>query len=111
MPPDDDAQIRQQRAQFIKAFESISTSTANLAVATANLAAVAKKQIEVMNGLIDVASGVAETVMMPKDGMRDVTDELIDEIRGLREDLRIVLKAGGLQSTLAALFSGARAKK
>ena len=111
MPPDDEAQIRQQRAQFIKAFEEISVSTANLAVATTNLVAISKKQIEVMNGLIDVASGVAETVMMPKDGMRDVTDELIDEIRGLREDLRIVLKASGLQSTLAALMGGGRMKK
>jgi hypothetical protein len=104
MPPDDEAQIRQQRAQFIKSFEDI-------ALATANLSAVAKKQIEVMNGLIDVASGVAETVMMPKDGMRDVTDELIDEIRGLREDLRIIIKSGGLQSAFSALFSGARTKK
>lgn len=103
MPPDDD-QIRQQRAQFIKSFQDI-------AAATANLAAVAKKQIEVMNGMIDVASGLAETVMMPKDGMRDVTDELIDEIRGLREDLRIVVKAAGLQSTLAALLGGGRAKR
>ena len=71
MTAEDDLQIRQQRAKFIKAFEDI-------AVSTANLAAVSKKQIEITNSLIDTASGLAETVMMPKDGLRDVIDELID---------------------------------
>lgn len=103
MTAEDDLQIRQQRAKFIKAFEDI-------AVSTANLAAVSKKQIEITNSLIDTASGLAETVMMPKDGLRDVIDELIDEIRGLREDIRIVVKASGLQSALVAMFPGTRRK-
>ena len=38
-------------------------------------------------------------------------EALLDEIRGLREDLRIVLKAGGLQSTLVALMGGGRRGK
>lgn len=104
MTAENDAQIQQQRAKFIKAFEDIS-------IATANLAAISKKQVEIMNNLIDVGAGVADTVMMPKDGLRDVIDELIDEVRGLREDLRIVVKAGGLQSALVSLFPGARIKK
>ena len=103
MTPEDELQIRQQRAKFIKAFEDIAASTANLA-------AVSKKQIEITNSLIDTASGLAETVMMPKDGLRDVIDELIDEIRGLREDIRIVVKGSGLQSALASMFPGTKRK-
>jgi len=96
-----EVEIRKHREQFIKAFQDI-------AVATANLAAISKKQIELMNQQIDVVSGQIESIMLPKDGLRDVLDELIDEIRGLREDLRVVAKAGGLQTTLAALFGAGR---
>jgi hypothetical protein len=105
MPPDEqDVQIRAQRAAFIKAFQDIS-------VATANLAAISKKQIELMNAMIDTATGLAATVMEPKDGLRDVIDELIEEINGLRGDIRLIAKAGGMNGVLAALFSGVRGRK
>jgi hypothetical protein len=94
-----DVQIRQQRAAFIKAFQDIS-------VATANLAAISKKQIEIMNSMIENTAGLADTVMAPKDGLRDVIDELIDEVRGLREDIRLVAHAGGMKTVLTALMTG-----
>ena len=50
-----------------------------------------------MNGLI-------ESLMMPKDGMRDVLDEVLDEIRGLREDIRVVADQGGFPLMLRALL-------
>lgn len=96
---DDDAHIRQQRERVIKAFE-------NLSSAAENNAALAKKQIEVMNKQIEMANTVVEALMLPKDGMRDVIDELIAEIAGLRDDLRVIAKAGGLTSALSALLGG-----
>lgn len=95
-----DPEIKKQREKFIKAFDQLAESTANIA-------AISKKQIDLINKQIEVTNGVIEALMMPKDGMRDVMDELIDEIRGLREDIRIVAKAGGLQGVLA-LFGNAR---
>ncbi len=96
MPDEVDPQIRQQRAKFIKAFDDIAT-------ATENLAAISKKQVELMNVMIDTCTGLAATVMEPNDGLRDVLDELITEVRGLREDIRTVVKAGGATSVLALL--------
>jgi hypothetical protein len=96
MPDPNDEQIRKQRAQFIKSFE-------DLATATANLHAISKKQIELMNKQIDVTHGLIEIMMQPRDGMRDVIDELIDEVRGLRDDLRAVVKAGGLAPLITLL--------
>jgi phage regulator Rha-like protein len=104
MPDPNEEQIRKQRAQFIKAFE-------DLAEASANQNAIAKKQIELTNKLIEavnkqteVTAGLIDTLMMPKDGMRDVLDEVLDEIRGLREDIRIVAEQGGFQVMLRALL-------
>lgn len=91
MPDPSEEQIRKQRAQFIKAFE-------DLAEATVNLNGIGKKQIELTNKQIEVTNGLIETMMMPKDGMRDVIDELLDEVRGLREDLRAIAKAGGFEA-------------
>lgn len=96
MPEQSDEQIRKQRAAFIKAFE-------DLAEAAANQNAITKKQMELVNRQIEVTSGLIETMMMPKDGMRDVIDELLDEIRGMRDDLRAIAKAGGLDGLLAML--------
>lgn len=95
----DEAQIRAQRAEFIKAFS-------NIAEATANLVAISKKQIEVMNKQIETNSMLFEAMLAPKDGLRDVIDELIDEINGLRQDLRIIVKGSGLQSAFSALLGG-----
>jgi hypothetical protein len=91
-----DAQIRKQREEFIRAFQ-------NIAVATENLAAVSKKQIEIMNKLIDTSDGLAGTIMAPEDGLRDVLDELIAEIHGLREDMRKIAHVSGAQAVFAAL--------
>jgi hexokinase len=99
-----DALLRKQREQVIQAFRDLATATANLVAATSNSAAVSKKQIEITNSLIDTAAGLAETIMIPKDGLRDVVDELIDEVRGLREDLRVIVQASGLKSALTGLF-------
>lgn len=96
MPDASEEQIRKQREKFVKAFD-------DLADATANLSTVAKKQLELMTKQIEVANGIIETLMMPKDGMRDVLDEAIDEIRGLRDDLRAIAKAGGLSTILSLL--------
>jgi hypothetical protein len=100
----DEAQIRQQREKFIKAFD-------DLAEATSNLVAISKKQVELVNKQIEVTNGLIETMMLPKDGMRDVIDEVIGEIQGLREDLRIMVKAGGLQTTFSALFGGRKSTR
>ena len=96
MPPDEETQIRQQRAKFSNAF-------ADLAEATANLSALAKKQIELMNKQIEVTNGLIETMMLPKDGMRDVIDEAIGELQGLRDDLRIIAQSGGFSAIFTAL--------
>ncbi len=100
MADPNEEQIKRQRAQFIKAFE-------DLAEATANLNQLTKKQIEIANKQIEVTNGLIETMMMPKDGMRDVIDEVLDEIRGLREDIRIVAEQGGYQAMLRALIGKA----
>jgi hypothetical protein len=92
-----DPEIRKQRTQFIKTF-------ADLAEATANLNGIAKKQVELMNEQIKVMNGLIDTMMMPKDGMRDVLDEVLGELQGLRDDLRVVAKAGGFGQALAALM-------
>jgi uncharacterized protein Yka (UPF0111/DUF47 family) len=105
MPPDPtDEEIRKQRAKIAKAFE-------DLAEATTNLTALAKKQIELMNKQItaanqqsDVMNGLIESLMMPKDGMRDVLDEVLGEIQGLRDDIRVLAQSGGFQSVFAALM-------
>ena len=55
-------------------------------------------------------NGLIETMMMPKDGMRDVIDEVIGELQGLRDDLRIVAKASGLQTAFGALFGSGKRK-
>lgn len=99
-----DPEIKKQREKFIKAFDQLAESTANMA-------AIAKKQIDLINKQVELTNGVIETMMMPKDGMRDVIDELIDEIRGLREDIRIVAKAGGLQGMLALFGSPGSSRK
>lgn len=103
MDPNEE-QIKKQRERVIKAFE-------DLAVATANNAALAKKQIEIMNKQIEVTNkqievtaGLIETMMLPKDGMRDVIDEVLEEIRGLRDDMRLLAKAGGFETALRALL-------
>lgn len=99
-----DPEVKKQRERFIKAFE-------RLAEASENGAALAKKQIDVMNKMIDAINSQTEAitsvVMEPKDGLRDTTDDLIAEIQGLREDIRVVAKAGGLQGMLA-LFGAPR---
>ncbi len=96
MPDPNDEQIRKQREKFIKAFGDI-------AEGTANFAAIAKKQLELMNKQIEVTNGLIETMMMPKDGMRDVIDELIQEVGGLRDDLRVIAQTGGLETIFSAL--------
>jgi hypothetical protein len=99
-----DPEVKRQRERFIKAFEQI-------AEASANSATVAKKQIEVMNKLIEAVNNQTEAItsviMAPKDGLRDVVDDLIQEVSGLRDDLRAIAKAGGLSSVLA-LFGAQR---
>lgn len=98
MPVDpNEEQIRKQRDRFIKAFE-------NIAEATENLSNIAKKQIEIMNKQIEVTHGLIETMMEPKDGMRDVLDEVLGEMQGLRDDIRILAEAGGFQTALRALL-------
>jgi phage-related baseplate assembly protein len=103
---DDEANVRQQRERVIKAFEDLVVATTNNATAAANSAAMSKKVIEVMNKQIDMANVLVEALMLPKDGMRDVVDELIAEIQGLRDDLRIIAKAGGMTAALTALLGG-----
>lgn len=105
MPPDpNDEQIRRQRERVVKAFDDLAVATAGLVEATANLSAIAKKQIELTNKQIEVTGGLIETMMMPKDGMRDVIDEVLEELRGLRDDIRILVKTGGFSTALAALM-------
>lgn len=103
---DDDTQVRQQRERVIKAFENLVAASESNAVAAANSAAMSKKVIEVMNKQIEMANVLVEALMLPKDGMRDVVDELIAEIQGLRDDLRIIAKAGGMTAALTALLGG-----
>ncbi len=57
-----------------------------------------------MNKLIDVTSGLIESLMMPKDGMRDVIDETLEEIRDLRGDIRVVAQSGGFDTMFRALM-------
>lgn len=103
MSDPNEEQIRKQRAQFIKAFEDLATATAHLAEASANQSAITKKQMELVNKQIEVTNGLIEVMMMPKDGMRDVIDEVLEEVRGLRDDLRAVAKAGGLGALMQLL--------
>lgn len=44
----------------------------------------------------------------PEDGLIASLDELTDEIRGLREDLRAFARAGGVRIDLASLFGKRR---
>jgi hypothetical protein len=105
MPLDPDAeQIHRQREKFIKAFDDLAEATANIAAMSKKQIEIMNKQIEAANKQIEVTSGLIETMMMPKDGMRDVIDEVLEELQGLRNDLRILAKAGGLQTALAALM-------
>jgi hypothetical protein len=99
-----DEQIRDQRERFIRAFEELVKTTRNTHAISEKQIELFNKQIETTNRLIEVASGLIECMMMPKDGMRDVIDDLIQEIGGLRDDIRIVAKAGGLQAALRALI-------
>lgn len=103
MDPNEE-QIRKQRDKFIKAFDDIADSTANLSALVKKQIEIVNKQIEVTNRQIEVTSGLIETMMMPKDGMRDVIDEVLEEMRGLREDLRILAKTGGLEVAFRALM-------
>jgi hypothetical protein len=91
-----DAEIKKQRDKFIKAFEEIATSATNLV-------AITKKQMELVNKQIEVTNGLIEAMMTPNDGLRDTIDDLIEEISGLREDMRSFAKAGGLQGVLTLL--------
>jgi methyl-accepting chemotaxis protein len=105
MPPDPDAeQISRQREKFVKAFDDLAEATANIAAMSKKQIEIMNKQIESTNKLIEATGGLIETMMMPKDGMRDVIDEVLQEIQGLRDDMRIVAKAGGLSTALAALM-------
>lgn len=97
-------QIRRQREKFIKAFDDIAGATENLAALVKKQIEMTNKQIEVTNKQIDVTAGLIEAMMMPKDGMRDVVDELLEETRGLRDDLRAIAKAGGFEAALRALL-------
>jgi hypothetical protein len=101
-----EVEIKRQREQLVKAFTDLAAATGRLAEASANNAAFAKKQIEVMNKQIEMANTVVESLMLPKDGMRDVIDELIAEVAGLRDDIRVLAKAGGLTSAISALLGG-----
>lgn len=104
MDPNEE-QIRKQREKFIKAFDDLATASENISALSKKQIEMVNKQIEVTNRLIEVTSGVIETMMMPKDGMRDVIDEVLEEIRGLRDDIRIVAQAGGFQVALRALLA------
>jgi hypothetical protein len=105
MPPDtNDEHIRKQREGFVRAFDDLAEATANIAAMSKKQIEIMNKQIEATNKLIEVTSGLIETMMMPKDGMRDVIDEVLEELGGLRDDLRILAKADGLQTALAALI-------
>jgi len=71
--------------QFVKAFEKSSESGANLAEAIEDLA-----------GIIDD----------DKTGLIFVMSVLVDEIRGLRKDLRTAAQAGGLSGIFDILKGG-----
>jgi hypothetical protein len=92
--PEIDAHARLQREKFIKAFEVIGDSTHSLSDLT-------EKQIDVMASLFDA-------ITKDKDGLIAAFDDLIVEIQGLRGDLRVIAKAGGLQAALGALFGTKR---
>lgn len=103
MDPNEE-QIRKQREKFIRSFDALAEASENIAALSKKQIEMVNKQIEVTNRLIEVTSGVIETLMMPKDGMRDVIDDVFEEIRGLREDLRILAKTGGLELAFRALM-------
>lgn len=103
MPDPNDEQIKKQREKFVKAFDDLADATSNLAVVAKKQVELINKQIEAVNKQVEITNGMIDTMMMPKDGMRDVLDEAIDEIRGLRDDLRSIAKTGGLATVLAAL--------
>lgn len=106
-----DPQIKAQREQVIKAFQDIANASKESAIAVKNLHAVSAKQIELMNKMIDSIDGLVGMMMAPKDGMRDVIDDLIVELQGAREDLRLVARGSGMQSVFDALTGGVKPRK
>lgn len=106
-----DPQIKAQREQFIRSFQDIANGSKDTAAAVKNLHAISVKQIELMNKMIDSIDGLVGMMMAPKDGMRDVIDDLIVEIQGAREDLREVAKATGMHSVFNALTGGAKPRR
>lgn len=94
--------------RFVKIFEDTSE-------ASANMAAIAKKQIEIMNKqieavgkLTDISGAVFDAIAKPHDGVVSAIDDLIAEVQGLRDDLRVVAKAGGLSGLMSLLGGGRR---
>jgi len=95
MAADDvDPQIKAQRDRIIKAFETIGLSTAKLHAAT-------DQQVQAIGALF-------EAIAKDKDGLICAIDDLIVEIQGLRQDVRAIAKATGIQAGLASLFGAAR---
>lgn len=103
MPDPDEDQIRKQRTQFIKAFDDLADATSNLHTLSKKHLDLVNKQIETMNKQIEATNGLIETMMMPKDGMRDVIDEVLEELRGLRDDIRTLAQTGGFETMFRAL--------
>jgi hypothetical protein len=85
--------------KFMKSFNDISESSANMV-------AISKKQIEVMNKMIDVTGLLFESITKDHDGMIAAVDDLITEIQGLREDLRAFAKVSGVQVSLGNILGG-----
>jgi hypothetical protein len=106
-----DPQIKAQREQFIKAFQDIATASKESALAMKNLHAVSVKQIELMNKMIDSIDGLVGMMMAPKDGMRDVIDDLIIELQSARDDLRTFARGAGMQGVFEALMGGTKSRK
>lgn len=92
MPEEPDPQVKQQRERIIKAFETIGLSTEKLRTAT-------DQQMQAIGMLF-------EAIVKDKDGLICAIDDLICEVQGLRQDLRSIVKAAGIQASLVSLFGG-----
>lgn len=107
-----DPNVRQQ--QFLRALDVLSASVKSQSVAIENLVAISKKQVEIMNKQIDASNNLAEVLFNlfnviadQKNGAISCGDDLIGELKGLRDDLRAIGKVGGIGSMLAPFLGNA----